>query len=77
MQRRNDTGNESAGIRFTGCTGLEAMPPQPPQHAHAQAQAAPRRREVVVGGRRVKTISDLRKIRGGSCHQRNAYIGCS
>ena len=32
------------------------MQPQPPQQAHAQAQAAPRRREVVVGGRRVKTI---------------------
>jgi aminocarboxymuconate-semialdehyde decarboxylase len=55
MQKRNDTGNESAGIRFTGCTGREAMPPQP-QQAPAQAQAAPRRREVVVGGRRVKTI---------------------
>ena len=36
--------------------------PQPPQQAHAQAQAAPRRREVVVGGRRVKTI-DVHALR--------------
>ena len=56
MQRRNDTGNESAGIQFTGCTGIEAMQPQLQQQAQAPAQAAPRRREVVVGGRRVKTI---------------------
>ena len=35
---------------------MEAIQPQPPQQAQAQAQAAPRRREVVVGGRRVKTI---------------------
>ncbi len=32
------------------------MQPQPQQQAQAQAQAVPRRREVVVGGRRVKTI---------------------
>ena len=56
MQRRNDTGNESAGILYTDCTGMEARQPQPQQQAQAQAQAAPRRREVVVGGRRVKTI---------------------
>ena len=56
MQRRNDTGNESAGILYTGCRAIEAMQPQPPQQAHAPTQAAPRRREVVVGGRRVKTI---------------------
>src|SRR5437016_6449823 len=56
MQRRSETGNDSAGILYTGCTGMEAMQPQPPQPAQAQAQAAPRRREVVVGGRRVKTI---------------------
>src|SRR5262245_24882734 len=56
MQGPNDTGNESAAIRFTGCAGMEAMPSQRPQQAHAPAQVATRRREVVVGGRRVKTI---------------------
>ena len=29
MQRRNDTGNESTGIRYTDCTGMEARQPQP------------------------------------------------
>jgi aminocarboxymuconate-semialdehyde decarboxylase len=39
-----------AGIVFTGCSLLDAAP------ARAQAKSAGRRREVVVGGRRVKVI---------------------
>ena len=54
MQSRSGIGNDEAGIMFTGCEIAEAMQPQPQQQA--QAQAASRRREVVVGGRRVKTI---------------------
>src|SRR5262249_42939084 len=38
-----------AGAVFVGC---DLMPP----HAHAQPAGAPRRREVVVNGRRVKTV---------------------
>jgi aminocarboxymuconate-semialdehyde decarboxylase len=56
MQMRSGTGNHDAGIIFTGCGITDAMQPQPQQQAQAQAQAASRRREVVVGGRRVKTI---------------------
>src|SRR5262249_56785255 len=37
-----------AGIAFTGCGMM--------RHAHAQVPAAPRRREVVVGGKRVTTV---------------------
>src|ERR1700720_3206044 len=39
----------SAGIVFTGCSLLS-------HQLTAQSAAAPRRREVMVGGRRVKTI---------------------
>ena len=56
MQMRSGTGNDETGIIFTGCSVTEAMQPQPQQQAQAQAQAAARRREIVVGGRRVKTI---------------------
>lgn len=56
MQIRSGIGNDEAGIIFTGCGVTDAMQPQPQQQAQAQAQTAPRRREVVVGGRRVKTI---------------------
>src|SRR5579871_3462656 len=38
-----------AGAVFVGC---DLLPP----HAHAQPAGAPRRREVVVNGRRVKTV---------------------
>jgi len=49
--RRDFLGGASAfaGAVFVGC---ELMPP----HAHAQPPGAPRRREVVVNGRRVKTV---------------------
>ena len=52
MQRRSETGNDETGIMFTGCSITEGVQPQ----QQAQAQAASRRREVVVGGRRVQTI---------------------
>ena len=39
----------SAGVVFTGCHLLSG-------HLHAQAKAAPKRRQVMVGGRRVRTI---------------------
>ena len=42
-----DAAGTAAGIVFTGCSFLEAAP---------QSTRAPRRREVVVSGRRVKTI---------------------
>jgi aminocarboxymuconate-semialdehyde decarboxylase len=45
---------DDAGIVFTGCSLKEAMQVQP--HQPQQAQAASKRREVHVGGRRVKTI---------------------
>jgi aminocarboxymuconate-semialdehyde decarboxylase len=45
-----DTAGTMAGIAFTGCGLLDAAP------VRAQAKPAGRRREVVVGGRRVKTI---------------------
>jgi aminocarboxymuconate-semialdehyde decarboxylase len=51
MQRREMLGHIAgamAGIVFTGC-GL-AHP------AHAQGQPQPRRREVAINGKRVKTI---------------------
>jgi aminocarboxymuconate-semialdehyde decarboxylase len=54
MQSRSGIGKDDAGIMFTGCGVTDAMQPQ--QQAQAQAQAVPRRREVVVGGHRVKTI---------------------
>ncbi|MGE3539812.1 MAG: amidohydrolase family protein [Candidatus Tectimicrobiota bacterium] len=54
MQRHSGSGSDAPGILFTGCGVTQAMQPQPQQQP--QAQAAPRRREVVVGGRRVKTI---------------------
>jgi len=56
MQSRSGIGKDDAGIMFTGCGVTDAMQPQPQQQAQAQAQAVPRRREVVVGGHRVKTI---------------------
>lgn len=56
MQSQSGTGHEATGLTFTGCSGTEAMQPQPQQQAQAQASAAARRREIVVGGRRVKTI---------------------
>ncbi|MEA2923696.1 MAG: aminocarboxymuconate-semialdehyde decarboxylase, partial [Alphaproteobacteria bacterium] len=37
-----------AGVAFVGCELMHAT--------HAHAQPAPRRREVVVNGRRVKTV---------------------
>ena len=42
-----DAAGAAAGIVFTGCSLLEAAP---------QSTSAPRRRQVVVSGRRVKTI---------------------
>ena len=45
-----DTAGALAGIAFTGCNLLGSAP------ARAQAKPAVRRREVVVAGRRVKTI---------------------
>ena len=41
-------GSAAAGIVFTGCPLLDA--------AHAQSGALPKRREVMVGGKRIKTI---------------------
>jgi aminocarboxymuconate-semialdehyde decarboxylase len=50
VTRRDFVGGGSAfaGAVFVGC---EMMP-----HAHAQPAGAPRRREVAVGGRRIKTV---------------------
>jgi aminocarboxymuconate-semialdehyde decarboxylase len=45
-----DTAGALAGIAFTGCSLLEAAP------ARAQERPAGPRREVVVGGRRVKVV---------------------
>ena len=42
-------GAAMAGAVFVGCDMV-------PSHAHAQGSGAPRRREVVVNGRRVKTV---------------------
>jgi aminocarboxymuconate-semialdehyde decarboxylase len=42
-------GAAMAGAVFVGCDMM-------PSHAHAQGPGAPRRREVVVNGRRVKTV---------------------
>ena len=54
MSRRRDfikhTAGAMAGIAFTGCGLLHAAP------SHAQAATPHRRREVVVNGRRVKTV---------------------
>ena len=46
--------NSNGDIVFTGCSVTAAMQPQ--QQQQQQAQAATRRREITVGGRRVKTI---------------------
>jgi aminocarboxymuconate-semialdehyde decarboxylase len=54
MQIRRGIGNAEASIVFTGCGDTGALPPQP--QTPGQAQAVSRRREVVVGGRRVKTV---------------------
>ncbi len=56
MQSQSGTGHEATGLTFTGCSVTEAMQPQLQQQAQAQASAPARRREIVVGGRRVKTI---------------------
>jgi aminocarboxymuconate-semialdehyde decarboxylase len=48
MSIRNETLTDADSIVFTGCTVTEA--------AAAQPQAGGRRRQVTVGGRRVKTI---------------------
>jgi aminocarboxymuconate-semialdehyde decarboxylase len=47
-----DAAGAAAGIAFTGCSVLGAAPAA----AQAQTKPAVRRREVVVNGRRVKTI---------------------
>jgi len=47
-----DAAGAAAGIAFTGCSVVGAAPAQ----AQAQTTPAGRRREVVVNGRRVKTI---------------------
>lgn len=57
-----DTSGATAGVAFTGCGIGGGMRAQPYQLAQAQAGSAvatgarPRRREVVVNGRRVKTV---------------------
>ena len=56
MHTQSKAGNNEAGIVFTGCSLTGTTQPQAQQQQQAQAQAASRRREVVVGGRRVKTI---------------------
>jgi aminocarboxymuconate-semialdehyde decarboxylase len=54
------SGNATTGVAFVGChlaAGAEAQPqPQPSAQAKAAPSAAPRRREVVVSGRRIKTV---------------------
>ena len=67
MQIRTEHPNRAstapAGIAFTGCE-LSGVAPQAPMEAQAQTRTRPRsaakpaakRREVVVGGKRVKTI---------------------
>ena len=52
---RNSAGTTS-GIAFTGCGLHEAATQQMPGAAHGNSQPGARRREVVVKGRRVKTI---------------------
>ena len=51
MTTRRDfmVGGAAAGAVFVGCDLM-------PSHVHAQPAMAPRRREVVVNGRRVKTV---------------------
>jgi aminocarboxymuconate-semialdehyde decarboxylase len=49
VTRRDFIGGAAAGAVFVGCDLF-------PGHVHAQAAGAPRRREVVVNGRRVKTV---------------------
>lgn len=53
-----DTAGPVAGIAFTGCSVLDAAQPQAGTAARGRARTKPagRRREVVVAGRRVKTI---------------------
>src|SRR3977135_2856377 len=46
----NGAAGAMAGAVFTGCDLLGTP------HVHAQPAGAPRRREVVVSGRRVKTV---------------------
>src|ERR1700682_3244698 len=43
------------GIAFTGCAMMAAAPPAE-SHAHGHVHAGGRRREVVVNGKRVKTV---------------------
>jgi aminocarboxymuconate-semialdehyde decarboxylase len=59
MQVRSDSIKSTAQLIFTDCSGLPAVPVRaaPARAAsRARAKAAPRRREVKVGGKRVKTI---------------------
>jgi len=49
-----DSAGTVAGVAFVGCGGLTATPAY--AQAPAGAQTQPRRREVVVSGRRVKTV---------------------
>ena len=45
-----------AGIAFVGCNMMAAAAPQDHSHGHSDGHAHPRRREVVVNGKRVKTV---------------------
>src|SRR5690242_5641838 len=45
-----------AGVAFTHCDMTAAAAAAAPTHAHSHAHAGARRREVVVNGKRVKTI---------------------
>jgi len=58
MHTNNGAGREGAEIAFTGCELADAARAhaQAQSHQQPQAQAAKRRREVVVAGKRVKTI---------------------
>jgi aminocarboxymuconate-semialdehyde decarboxylase len=59
MQARSESIKSTAQLIFTDCAGQAAVPVRaaPARAASkARAKAAPRRREVKVGGKRVKTI---------------------
>lgn len=56
--RSKPSGGAPAGVVFTGCSlagGLHAQPQQP-QQGQAAGAPAHRRREVVISGRRIKTV---------------------
>jgi len=49
------SGTQAGGIGFVGCAMMAAAP-EPGGHGHSHGHELPRRREVVVNGKRVKTV---------------------